>query len=409
MSKSDIKTVKRRGFSFGSFFFGTFLGFLLCIGAIVGIGFLAYNKLNVNFVNSKLKTDINLGTEELNKKTIKEFVASANNMMKNMNTYTLNDLNKDFGVSISDEVMGLNISELKSVPINKISYKLQDMFKNISADELDGVMDLSNMDNILNKSNTYYYKAADGKLYKDQALTSTVGFEYSVENDIVTINDQTYEIKEGKVNIGLKYLPLTVAISDFTANMGDKITLGELEKDYGVNLPEYFDSVDREVTINELSEEIDKLHLADFLGYSYDDTTGKYYDDKDEDGKNDYGEELSGVIGALADTTISGVSEKIESLKLSDLFSDEELDKGALSLIDKDTKIDEIDTALETAFNSVTFEDLITAELVTRPANYDSVKEKYLYGTSVKIKDLTLTEIVTAFVDNIPTSDTPTT
>ena len=409
MSKSDIKTVKRRRFSFGSFFFGTFLGFLLCIGAIVGLGFLAYNKLNVNFVNSKLKTDINLGSEELNKKTIKEFVASANNMIKNMNTYTLNDLNKDFGVSISDEIMGLNISELKSVPINKISYKLQDMFRNISAEELDGIMDLSNMDNILNKTNTYYYKDSDGKIYKDQALTSTVGFEYSVDNDIVTINDQTYEIKEGKVDIGLKYLPLTVAISDFTANMGDKITLGELEKDYGVNLPEYFNGVDRGVTINELSEEIDKLHLANFLGYSYDVTTGEYYDDKDEDGKKDHGEELSGVIGALADTTISGVSQKIESLKLSDLFTDEELNKGALSLIDKDTKIDEIDTALETAFNTVTFEDLITAELVTKPTNYDSVKEKYLYGSSVKIKDLTLTQIVTAFVDNIPTSDTPTT
>ena len=404
---TEIKTVKRRKSGAGMLFLGIFLGFILSIGSLVGLGFLAYNKMNVNFLNKTFKTDINLGSDELNNKTIKQFVSSATNMISNIDSYSLNDLKNDFGVSISDEVMGIDITELKAVPIGEIPDELQKKFNKISADELEGVMDLNNMSNILNKCNAYYYNSTTGKLYNEQSYVSSVAFDYTIESGKVVVRDQQYEIKDGKVEIELRYLPLTTAINDFTKNMGDQITLGELETDYGVKLPEYFNGVDRKVTINQLSDEIDNLQLANFLGYSYDNTTGKYYNDLDKDGVLDSGEELTGIMNALADTTISGVSEKIDSLKLSDLFTDEELNKGALSLIDKDTNVNNIDSALETAFETVTFEKLITAELVDKPAKYDEIKDKYLIGSNTKIKDLTLTELVSAFANNIPTSDTP--
>ena len=405
MANKEVRV--KKGFNFGSMFLGIFLGFVLCIGAIVGVGFFAYHNLSAQWVNNTFKTNLNLGSEELNKKTLKDFATSATNMVKNLNSYTLNNLKADFGVSVSDEIMGLNIADLKDVPLSDIVNKIQEKFSTISAEEIKGVMDLSSMDKILNKYNTYYYNNVDNKLYKDEGLTTVANFAYSISGSVVDVKGATFNITDNKVNIQLRYLPLSTAISDFTSSMGDKITLGELENNYGVDLPEYFDGVDRSVTINQLSAEIDKLQLANFLGYKYDEATEKYYNDKDSDGVFDTGEELSGVINALAYTTVSGISTKIENLTIQDLFNAEDLNSGVLSLIPADTNVNTIDKALETAFEDITLDELIEAEVVVKPTNYDSIKNKYVSGTNVLVKDIKIDDVVSQFVGSIVVSDTP--
>lgn len=400
MGNKEVRV--KKGFNFGSMFLGVFLGFVLCIGAIVGVGFFAYNTVSAKWINKTFKAEINLGSEELNKKTIKDFASSATKMVQNLDSYTLNNLKADFGVDIGDKVMGFNVASLKEVPLSQLPNKLQEMFGNISAEELSGVMDLSNMDKILNKHNTYYYNSQDNKLYKKytgSTYVTPVDFEYSVTDGVVDVKGETFNIDSGKVDIQLRYLPLSKAISDFTSTMGDKITLSELEKDYGVVLPKYFDDVDENVTINQLGEEIDNLQLASFLGYSYDEASGKYY--------NGEGEEVSGILSAIVDTPVSGISEKIETLTIQDSFKAEDLEAGVLSLIPADTKINTIDTALEAAFEDITLDELIEAEVVAKPANYDSIKNKYVSGTNVLVKDIKIDDVVSQFVGSIVVSDTP--
>ena len=40
MANKEVRV--KKGFNFGSMFLGIFLGFVLCIGAIVGVGFFDY-------------------------------------------------------------------------------------------------------------------------------------------------------------------------------------------------------------------------------------------------------------------------------------------------------------------------------------------------------------------------------
>ena len=67
---------KRKSGSFGSFVFGSFFGFLLCIGALVGIGCFAYFKVSPAWINKTFNTNIDLGNEEINDKTLKDLVSA---------------------------------------------------------------------------------------------------------------------------------------------------------------------------------------------------------------------------------------------------------------------------------------------------------------------------------------------
>ena len=97
----------------------------------------------------KYETEIILVNDGSKDKTVKEIVASARNLADKINTYSLNDLNVDFGISVDDMVMGINIDDLKDVPIKDLGDAAQEKLNCISADELKNVVDLSDMDLIL--------------------------------------------------------------------------------------------------------------------------------------------------------------------------------------------------------------------------------------------------------------------
>ena len=120
---------KKRGFGFGSFFFGTFIGFLLCILTIVGLALFIYNNVSAQWLKNSFNVEIDLGSEELNDKTLKDIVVSATGLLNNTDTYTLNNLESDFGVEIGDKLMGLDITDLKAVPIKDIADEAQNKFK----------------------------------------------------------------------------------------------------------------------------------------------------------------------------------------------------------------------------------------------------------------------------------------
>ena len=134
MSKNE----KKKGRA-GAFIGGTFFGFLLCLGAIVGLGCFTYFKVSSNWINKTFKVDINLGSEQMNDKTLSDLFADVNGIIKNKDTYTLNDLNNDFGIKISDEIVGIKITDLKDVPFDELSTAIQNKFGSISADELRNV------------------------------------------------------------------------------------------------------------------------------------------------------------------------------------------------------------------------------------------------------------------------------
>lgn len=446
---------KKRGFGFGSFFFGTFIGFLLCILTIVGLALFIYNNVSAQWLKNSFNVEIDLGSEELNDKTLKDIVVSASGLLNNTDTYTINNLESDFGVEIGDKLMGLDITDLKAVPIKDIADEAQNKFKNISAEELKDVMNLSDMKNILEKTNTYYvsedklYKTFDGINYSNK-----VEFEYSINNGVVTVKKQTFDVSSGEVKINLKYLPLTVALGDFMDTMGDKITLGELESDYGVTLPSYFDNIDKTTRINELEDEINDLYLADFMGYTIDadnnvydgqteikgimaivakktvgdldkiektvnettiaeildinikkDATG-YYDDVNDNNVRDDGEESSSyIMDQIAGQQVQQLSSFISGLKLSQIFEDRST--GILSLISGDPTVDEIPNAVQSVITNTAVGVLIQKGIVSEPSSYSKYSEDVTTvqdettGDYKTVAELTLPELLEYCFDKL--------
>ena len=190
--------------------------------------------------------------------------------------------------------------------------------------------------------------------------------------------------------------------------MGDQITLAELENDYGVELPSFFNNVDKaNTTINELEEEINKLYVADFLGYTLDKT------DPDNIIVKDGNTIITGVTATLAKLTISGLEDGISGLKLKDVFTETELSNGALSLIDKETTLTNLAEELSNVIETKAIDEFITAGLVDTPKGYtETTKTKWIEvseNTYKQVKDLLLQDIVDIFFDNIDISTLPST
>lgn len=407
------KREKRKSGSGGSFIFGTFIGFILCLGALFGIGCFAYYKVSPAWINKNFKTNIDLGSEEINNKTLSILVNNAINLSKNADTYTLNDLKKDFGIEIKDELYGLDISDLKSVGLKELPEAIENKFGSISAGELRNVngMNLDSMSKILDKSNVYYFNSEDNKLYKNfdgTNYTNAVNFDYEVSTDkskVTTKKHQTPILMNSKYNvvnqvsIPLWYLPLTEALGDFTSNMGSQITLQDLETDFGVELPSFLDNVDKQnTTINDLESAINGLYVADFLDYTIDDSDPKniIVRDKDE-------QDVTGLMYELAIEKVAklkNIQDKFDSLTVEDLqgsFDFSALDKVMAKYVTyyvNGTKLYED----EEFTKEVSFKyEIAGANVVVNEKSYPIVGNE----ASIQLKSLPLATAISAFTSNM--------
>lgn len=397
---------KSRKSGAGSFFFGGFVGYLLCLATLAGVFCFVYFKVSPNFINKTFKTDINLGSEEANKKTVKEFISGAVGLVQNVDTYTLSNLNEDFGINIKDEMFGINIKDLKNVALPDLIDAIENKFGAISAQELRNVNGMNleeEMGDILNKEVTYYYN--DGKLYSKfdgTTYSDAVSFKYSVNttDNTITVKEHTKSIVDGKVSIQLWYLPLTVAIGDFTSSLGDNLTLYDLTENYGVKLPTFFNFTEQELkdtTVNELQSAINDLHVADFLGYTIDKSN------PDKVVVKNGGVIIEGFEAAVSQFTIGGLATGMKELKVKDIFTPTELESGIMSLINKETLLTNMADEISNVVTTKTIDDFVKAEVVSNPKGYnDTTKLNWVlvkqdaHGnkTYKQVKDLLLQDMV---------------
>ena len=300
MSKKYTVDGRPRKSGAGKFFLGLFLGFVICVATIFGCLWFVYENLSVKWLNDTFKIGLDLGSQELNDKTVKDLIATATSIVDKVNTYTLNDIDNDFGISLGDKLMGIDITDIQNVPVKDLPDALQKKFANISADELKDVLDLSEMNFILDLTNTYY--VADGKLYEDEEKTKEVDsqvIKYTITSDNkVVIKKQTRAIENGAVEFELRFLPLTRAFGDFKNTMGDRFTIDDLVNEFNINLPEYIVEGNENKTLNELEGTIDGLLLADFLGF-------ELVGEKVYNGTN----EVTGIVATLAKKTVEDLND----------------------------------------------------------------------------------------------------
>lgn len=447
MSKK-IGTIQRksRGTSAKSFFFGSFVGFILCLALLAGAGCFAYFKVSPYWLNKTFKTDIDLGNDEINKKTLRDYVNGAIGLAQNIDTYTLADLKEDFGIEIKNEMFGLDITELKSVGISELPDAIKEKFSSISADELRNVISLDDMSKILNKKNTYYYNSVDNKLYKNfdgTNYTNEVTFKYAVSSDKTKITTKNHETtitlnsKYGKlnqVNIELWYLPLTVAIADFSSSIGSNTTLKELKDDYGVDLPAYITKEENlNKTINELTTIVNNLYIADILEYTLDktnDTTLNQTDLSKWIVKDKSGNVVNGAIKEIAKLKIGEISNNTQStingLYIADVL-EYTIDKSYDTTVDKsdsskwiikdkngkqvtgvlakiaDLQIGNMTTGIQNKIDTMTIAEVLSYTKATTPSEfyfidankngmYDNGEEK-ISGVMATLADATINNV----------------
>lgn len=416
MSKRNEIVRKSKG-SAGSFFFGTFIGFILCIALLAGVGCFVYFKVSPNWINNKFKTNINLGSEEVNNLTLNDAVKKLTYISQNSNTYTLNDLNKDFGLNIADTVMDtINIASLKNVPLNKLLTEATNLVSNISAYELRNVVNLDDLDSLLSKKNVYYFNAEDKQLYCDKQSDSYVNlvnqdeiaYSYNQAANAIEIKGEQFQIVGDVVEIEIRFLPLTKMLSDYSG-----FTVAEVLS-FKKNGDVYYDDINNnnlldegeELTgvmkviankkIGELQNEINNLTIAEFLDLKVSD--GVYYNDANNNDTIDVGERVEPILNAIASTKISNLTEKINDLTIQDLFSSDDFNSGVLSLIsDKKTeKVSNIATVLGDAIKDTPLQTLHAKGVITLDNNAQSkLNESIEYkGSQTTIGKLNLSEFV---------------
>lgn len=405
----------------GSFFLGGFIGFVLCLVLIAGALCFVYFKVSSNWINKTFKTEIDLGSEEANKKTVKQLVSAVISLAENLDTYTLTKLKTDFGVEIEDELFGINIIDLKNVAFKDLPDAIENKFGTITANELKEVSGMKleeEMGNILDKEIVYYFNEENNKLYLESNYTKPAGFDFELNStkDEIKVKGHTESIVDGKVTIQLWYLPLSVAVGDFAENLGDNITLWDLEHSYGVNLPTFFKFTEQEkkdTTINELQTAINGLYVADFLGYSLDLSNP----DKAIVKKSD-GTVVDGFEATIAKFKIEELSDGMGKLKVKDIFSDEEFESGIMSLIDKETYLTELADEVSDVVTTKTIDNFITAKIVNTPKGYNNTtknnwilvgKDQSNNNIYKQVKDLMLQDVVNVMFEYVDVSALPST
>jgi len=372
MAKEIGKRERRRGSTVKSFCGGTFFGFLLCLALIGGTVLFAYYKVSPKWLNDKFNTSIDLGTEELNNLTIKEAVNHAIGLSQNIDSYTLNNLKTDFGVDIGNSFKGIDISDLKDVPLSKLSAELQSTLTSISAAELEKelVNFSGDIQNVLSSSFTYYYndeklyKEFDGVVYNGQVLDGEFKYSYLEESNQIEIKGVKFNIENNKVTIPLKYLPIVTALSSFS-----------------------------------------DLKIADVMGLSFDGVS--YYNDVNNNDVKDLGEDISVVLNSIAGVTVGGLVDKVEELKLADVFSSTDLAMPIFKLLGNNVGeilVEEVADKLQKAISNSTIIKLSDVKII----NLDDEEKAKLYnlitfdGETRILGSLTITEFVEYALTIIP-------
>jgi len=326
------KTKHKKGFkNIGIFLFGLFFGFLFTIASLIGVGLWAYNNLTIRKVEKLTNNDFGTSAE-IEKITLKELVSNVQEIAKNIDTYTIGDLENDFDIvligedgMIPNSLYGLDLTSLRNSNKNTIEKDLEKIIDSASLNTFISYMDktdeqLGLFANIINTKIDYYF--SDNKLYTDSSLSNAVTFDYTVENNAVKIGTNTalYEINEGKVMIPFRVIPIEHAFSNFDS-VTNNLKLYEV-LDYTKENDKFYTDATKtnEVTgvlktlanktIKEISNEetFNNLYIYEILDYTQTGTAPNYiYIDSNN-------HEVTGVIKHLAGSSVKDLHSTIQNL-----------------------------------------------------------------------------------------------
>lgn len=378
---------KRKGGRVGTFFLGLFVGLLLTIGLLGGAGCFVFFKVSPAWINRTFGAGLDLPIDE--NITLYKAVKKVSGLVGNIETYTLNDLKNDFGVDVGNNIYGIDITDLKDVGFGSLSSAINNKFKNISMYELKDVIGTmpESFETILSNENTYHVN--NGKLYKEADFSNEVEFEYTIDetnHKLIIKNFEPFSINTdtNEVEVQLRYLPITIALSNITDSISGNITVGELRDTYGITLPSYLDD---SVVVSDIENAIKGIQIGRILGFTIDqDGTVKHN-----------GELVEGFMAKIATTNVGDLNQDIiDTFTVKDIFPNEykqDGDKGVLSLILETTTLKDIPSALKTAISNAELGQLLNVGIIS--AEYEDIlRTKKLKGNDNTLSKMKLTDFL---------------
>ena len=374
--------VKRGGWSgFFLFLFG-----ILCGIIIVGlVGVWAFKSVSITKVEGWFNVKIDLGSANgLKDMTMEELVALGIDYGGNINNVTLQDIENDFGITISSPISGIDISELKTKPIMSLDEHLDLITDQVTFGKLEGWFDelslpdipiiTDNVDEpIMDAINTLFdtvNKGTDMTMadLKDFGIDlSTISLLDGV-SDTTRLSELEAVVKDKKVSdlieITASSNAVLKAIADYKINQLStelpKLTIGKVIGDTTTTTGIIGKIKDIQIgNLNEstLMDKVKTLTLSEIM-----DTSG------------------NAILTALASTQIGDMSSAINNLSISVVLGE----SGVVTLLNsKDSNgnvtLQELPNAISTTFDmdTLTLGDLVTIDPdVEIPEGHENVTIK---------------------------------
>lgn len=332
MKQERIKT--KRGFKgIGIFILGWFVGFVCTILILAGVGYWAYTSISVGKVEKWTKTDIAGDNEDIKSLTLQDVVGIAMGVAKGSNEYTLAKFEEDFGLKLlGDSLYGINLDKLKNAPIKELKTALDSTIDSANFNNVLSFMgvedaDLGLLKTVLDTKITYYIN--NNKLYTSDNYDIEVGFEYSIEGNVVKFSNGSHTVSSNKITARLRDLPLTTAMmsmQDATNSLKIYEVLGyEREgnennyvyKDNGVEVTGIMKTL-AGYSVSDLSnaDTFNNIYIYEVMDYTREDSEGGYVYKLN-------GTEVTGIMSKIAGKTIGqlGQNDAFDDITVADALN----------------------------------------------------------------------------------------
>ena len=156
--------------------------------------------------------------------------------------------------------------------------------------------------------------------------------------------------------------------------------------------------------VSEISNKVNTLKIGDALGYYYDETDQKFYQDSVKT-------PITGILSAFIDLTIQDLDEptlkgKVNTLTIADVFDN--TSSGMLSLIPSTTKLGDITSVMNERMKTVTLGEFIDNEVIElsddASEQYNEIKDKPITdgdGATVKVSELKVVYVMELTIANL--------
>lgn len=267
---------------------------------------------------------IEVGSESIEKKTIKELASSVIGVVNHINTYTIGQMEEDFdlvivgdGGFIASTMYGLDMTPLKNATKDTLKDTFQDIIGTATMQTVIGNLgeatELGLFDTIMDTEVEFYFNSSDNKLY-----ATLKGGSYSdpVDEKLYELTDDNkikmgtikHTISAGKIVVSFRNVPIKQSFNDFekvTKSLQIYKVLGYNEKSGSYYTDEACTqkvtglmSTIAGKTIEELDQDfIDNLTLVEVLDLTK--TGDDYYQD---------GKKVNGIINSIAEKTVKELS-----------------------------------------------------------------------------------------------------